>query len=210
VSLGMNKMRFFTKEESGVIVLILLLIGVVSFNNFRLALRRSRDSDRKQDAARVADALRFYKEDFGFYPPSSESGRIVACSKNGGQVEIDLEEKEMSLEEQLLGIFDPCEWGNDALKDITDPDYPPYMKGLPKDPQWEKGIKYIYRSNTKHFQLYVSLESDEEDEYNEDIVEYGVMCGERVCNFGKSSGAVPLDKSLEEYENELEQKNVTN
>lgn len=203
-------MKFFTKEESVVIALILFLIIVVSFGNFQLALRRSRDSDRKQDASRVASALRFYQEDFGFYPPSSKDGRIVACNKDGGQIEIDLEEKEMSLEEQLLQIFDPCEWGNDSLRDVTDPDYPPYMKGLPKDPQWEKGIKYVYRSNTRHFQLYVSLESEEEDEYNPDIVEYGVMCGERVCNFGKSSGVVPLDKSLEEYENELQSKNVPN
>jgi hypothetical protein len=48
------------------------------------------------------------------------------------------------------------------------------------------------------------LEGEEEAEYRQDLVEYGLMCGERVCNFGKSSGSTPLDKSIQEYENELE------
>jgi len=200
-------MKFFSKEEFKIIALLLLVIAGVSFFNFRDALRRSRDSDRKQDLSRVAEAIHFYHEDFGFYPPSNKEGQIVACNKEGGEVELDLTSKEESLEEQLLRVFEPCDWGLDGLKDATDPDYPPYLKSLPRDPQWEKGIKYIYRSNTNHFQLYASLEGEDEDEYNQKIEEYGITCGERICNFGKSSGRTPLDKSIQEYENELEAKN---
>lgn len=202
-------MKSFNKEESIAIFIILLLISVISFRNFQLALRRSRDSDRKQDLSRVSEALRFYQDDFGFFPPSDEEGRIVACNKDGSPVEIELESDETGLEEQLLEVFEPCEWGSDSLRDENDLDYPAYMAGLPKDPQWEKGMKYIYRSNTRHFQIYASLEGEGEDEYNPDIVEFGVGCGERICNFGKSSGAIPLDKTLEEYENELEGENVS-
>lgn len=199
-------MKFFEKEELKVIAIILLAIGLVSFKNFQDALRRSRDSERKQDVSRVSEALRFYHEDFGFFPPSTDDGRIVACNKDGSSIEIDTKKEDVSLEEQLLEVFEPCEWGQDGLRDESDPDYPPYLQTLPGDPQWEKGIKYVYLSNTTRFQLYTSLESDEEDEYSEDIVEFGVICGERVCNFGKASGNTPLDKSIQEYENELRQK----
>jgi hypothetical protein len=199
-------MKFFEKEELKIIAIILLVIGLVSYKNFKDALRRSRDSERKQDISRVAEAVSFYHQDFGFFPPSTQDGRIVACNKEGGPIEIDTQREDISLEEQLLEVFEPCEWGNDGIRDVSDPDYPPYLQTLPKDPQWERGIAYIYKSNTNRFQLYTSLESDEEDEYTENIVEFGVMCGERVCNFGKSFGNTPLDKSIEEYENEIGQK----
>jgi hypothetical protein len=196
-------MKFFTKQEATVVLIILFVVGVVSFRNFQLALRRSRDSERKQDLTRVADALNYYHEDFGFFPPSTEDGTIVACNKDGSPVEIDTKDLSKTMEEKLLEVFEPCVWGEDGLKDVSDPDYPPYMENLPNDPTFKDGTRYIYVSNTRRFQLYASLEGEDEDEYRPEIVEYGLMCGGTVCNFGKSSGQTPLDKSIEAYENEL-------
>jgi len=52
------------------------------------------------------------------------------------------------------------------------------------------------------------LESADEDEYNIEIANRFISCGLQICNFGKSSPNTPLDKSLKEYENELQAKKV--
>jgi type II secretory pathway pseudopilin PulG len=88
--------------------------------------------------------------------------------------------------------------------------YPAKLSDLPsspKDPGTPNGYSYLYLTNGKYFQLYASLEGkSEESEYNSIIAAVGLKCGNYICNFGKASGNIPLDKSLEEYENEINAK----
>lgn len=195
-------MKNFTKEEIRITGIILTVLVVVSLLNFRVALRRGRDADRKTSLGEVYSALNQYQNDFGFFPPSTTDGKIVACKREDIDYEkgISLSTKK-TRSELLLEIFAPCEWGKDSLADITDPTYPSYISTLPKDPYSQKG-GFFYVSNTEEFQLYGALEGKNEAEYDESITFLGLSCGERICNFGKATGAVPLDKTLEEYENE--------
>ncbi len=147
-------MKIFTKQETIALALILLVIFVISFFNFRIALRRGRDNERKNDLSDIAKALDQYKSDNSYYPTT--------------------------------------------LSDI---------KSLPKDPATPNGFSYLYKTDGKFFQLYASLEGKtDEAEYNPKIAALNLKCGKFICNFGRASGSVPLDKSLEEYENEINAK----
>jgi len=201
-SLGI--MRFFTKKESFWLLTILILIVAASLYNFRLSLRRARDAQRKADLGQIYNALGAYQSDFGFYPPALD-GQIVACKKPGVEVsKIDKEEVD------LMDIFRPCQWGQDAFRDVFDPNYPPYLEVLPADPHQKQGASYSYFSNGSRFQLYASLEGEDEEEFQGVIAERNLACGVRICNFGRASGITPLDKSIEEYENELLQEKLKN
>lgn len=74
---------------------------------------------------------------------------------------------------------------------------------IPTDPLLKNGDKYLYFSNGKRFQLYASLELTDQDEYDEKVASRNLLCGTRVCNFGRAYGDTPLDISIEEYENKL-------
>lgn len=182
-------MKFFTKEEALAVSLILLVIGTVSFFNFRVSLRRSRDLQRKSDIGAISDALIKYREDFGFLPLSSSDGKILACEP-------------VTKEGQAIK-FSPCEWGKNKIADLTDPTYPPYISSLPIDPSSRQGVSYLYLSDGNFYQLFSALEGKDDSEFNPKIEARRLMCGVKVCNFGKAYGKTPLDKSLEEYENEL-------
>ncbi len=77
---------------------------------------------------------------------------------------------------------------------------------VPQDPQTANGLKYVYASNGKRFQIFASLEDKSQDEYSKNIEARGISCGARICNLGRASGTTPLDKTIEEYENELYEK----
>ena len=174
-------MKFFTRKELLAVVLILGVVILASLSNFKVSLRRARDVQRKNDIRSVSDALIKYNEDFGPFP-LAEDGKIVGC--HGPETKIDEKGR-------ITGLV-ACEWGRDALADK-----------LPQDPLFEEGLRYLYLSSGEHFQLYASLEGTDEPEYDEKIVARNLSCGSQICNFGLSYGATPLDKSIEEYENEL-------
>jgi type II secretory pathway pseudopilin PulG len=201
VNSGSN-MKFFTKKESLITMLILALIALVSIPNFKVALRRERDANRKADIGNILKGLSTYYKDFGFYPPSSPDGRIIACKKEGINELTKLTVKEKDLETKLKDLFAPCDWGKDSLRDVFDKTYPAYIGTLPADPDTNKGVRYMYFSDTQHIQLYASLEGSDEAEYSEAIVGRNLSCGTQICNFGRASGTVPLDKSIEEYNQE--------
>lgn len=77
------------------------------------------------------------------------------------------------------------------------------LNPMPNDPQQDRGVAYLYFTNGRTFQLYGSLELTNQDEYDEKVVSRNLACGIWVCNFGRAYGNTPLDKSIEEYENEL-------
>ena len=197
-------MKFFSKKEALGVVVILTLILAASLYNFRISLRRARDAQRKADLGQMANAVGAFQNDFGFYPPSLD-GKIVACKKDG--VDNYAEYKDSlasnSNEIDLFEIYAPCEWGKDSLSDIFDFEYPPYVKTLPQDPHSSAGGHYTYISSGNRFQIYTGLEGKDEDDAQSIIAERNISCGIRICDFGRASGTTPLEKSIEEYENEL-------
>jgi hypothetical protein len=191
-------MNFFTKGELIGVACILFVIVRVSIPNFKASVMRSRDAQRKNDLGSVSEALSRFQKDLKTFPLSSRDGRILAC--NPRQVE--------DLSGRLVIEYEACEWGKDALADELDPTFPPYLKTLPTDPKFSEGLGYLYFSNGSRFQLYAHLEAQSDEENNAGVEARGLACGNRVCNYGRSYANTPLEKSLEEYENELLQKDL--
>lgn len=186
-------MKFFTKKEVLAIGLIFGFIFLISFSNFKVSLRKARDLQRKNDLRTLYDGLNAYQKDWNNFPFSSD-GKIVACK--GADTYQD--------EEGLVYNLYPCEWGKDSLKDVFDTTYPSYINLLPQDPQAETGAHYLYLSNGGRFQVYTALEGKDEAEYDPAVIKRNLDCGGgRICNMGMGYGNTPVDKSIEEYENEL-------
>lgn len=200
-------MKLFTRNETIIISGIFAFTFLVTFYNLNISLRRSRDAQRRADVGVLTMAVKEYHDDFGFYPPSKD-GKIVACKgENFDEGWDDIKDDEKFDRDKFFSILAPCEWGKDSLQDVTDETYESYVKIIPQDPRADKGMNYLYLSNSNRFQIYNYMEgASEEIGYNEKIVERGLECGETyICSFGKSYG-VPVDKSIEDYENELLEK----
>lgn len=198
-------MKFFTKSELKIVGGVLLFLFVISAFNFRLALRRARDAQRKADLGEIENALLSYYRDFGYFPPSNNEGEIIACfdGENEDIVVPRNSDGEIDIKE-YFNQFRGCEWGEDGLRDVTDPDYPAYAERLPGDPNILKGFSYRYESNFTRYQIFAHLEGkDSEDEYAPEIEDRGLGCGIVKCNFGKAYGKTPLDMSIEDYEETL-------
>src|SRR5690606_28142273 len=104
----------FKKNETIAVLFILICILSVSFFNFRLALRRARDSQRRSDVNSIYNALVTFREKVGVFPFADEKGRIKACK--GENYESDLKKlnsAEMSVN-QFLENLRGCDWGYDA------------------------------------------------------------------------------------------------
>lgn len=200
-------MKPFTKRELTGVVIIIGLVFLVTLNNMRIALRRSRDTTRKQDMGSVSDALHRYYQNFGFFPPS-ENGMIKACKgENFDKILSELEKGSVFDRTKFFEGLRGCVWGKDSFPDVSDSSFEPYLSVLPQDPKGGEGLSYFYLSNTAKFQLYTSLEGNSEEEgYNADIVRRNLLCGIKLCSYGKSFSDTPLDKSIEEYEEELLEK----
>lgn len=173
----------FSREETKVLLIIFSLLILVSIPNFVISFRRSRDAQRKADVRTITDSLNSFEKEFGGIPLSID-GKIAACHPE-------------VIDNGRTTVYKPCEWGVDSIGEL---------KKIPVDPHNSKGTKYLYLSNGKRFQLYASLEGKDEAEYDPKIKARKLGCGIRICNFGLSSGKTPLDKSIEEYENELLEK----
>ena len=196
-------MKFFTRSEVYLVTGILLFIFTLSFFNYQKALVRARDVQRKSDINRIVAGLGLYHAEFGFYPPATPDGRIAACLKKEAPLVIF---EKTDTKEHLLEIFDPCGWGQDALRDVFDEAHPAYLESIPGDPEHLSGDYYFYFSTVDHFQILAALESKEEPEFSVDIKEREISCGRRLCNFGKSTEGVPLSAPLEDYERSLLEK----
>lgn len=198
-------MKPFTKNEyiiSGGIFILVIFITVLNLN---IAVRRSRDVQRRADLGAISDALAKYNEDFGYFPPSIK-GMLKACKgENFESVVVDIKDDPVFDRKKLFTGFRGCNWGEDELRDPFDQAYEPYLVIIPQDPSKADGISYLYISNENLFQIYAYLEGEESEQgFNESIIRRGLMCGNNICNFGKSYHDIPLDKSIEEYEEELE------
>ena len=173
----------FSKEEFKVVSVIFLTIVVFTVGNFLVAERKGRDAQRKADIGNMETALERFRTDHGSYP-ESRNGKIVAC--DSGQKD-----------SQGMIIYEACEWGNSG-----------FPERVPSDPLSKRGYSYHYISSIHRYQIYASLEGSSEAQYDELIANRNLFCGEKLCNMGLGSPRTPLDKSLEEYENELQQQNI--
>jgi len=187
-----TQMKFFTKTELKAILVIFGFLVVISAPNFVVSLRRARDAQRKADIGSLYEALNKYQADFGTFPLALD-GKVAACAP----VKIS-----KSFPRDTV-IFSVCNWGKDSLRDLGDESYPPYLKIIPADPRTGQGFAYYYLSNGNRYQIYGSLEGKDEAEYDPKIVARNLPCGTKICNFGKAYSRTPLDKSIEEYENEI-------
>lgn len=186
----MHKIFGISKFELNIVIVILFGLFLASGFNINGALKKSRDAQRKGDIRAIYDALWAYKRDFGFFPLSSEDGKILAC--------LDKNETKLKFDENNSPIFYPCEYGVDSLKDVTDNNYAPYLETIPKDPNSNKN--YFYIATHEKFQILASLEGEYEDEYDSWILARSINCGLEFCNFGRSDGETPLDISIDQFE----------
>lgn len=191
-----QEMKFFNKEEILVVGSIFVFIVLISFPNFKLSLKRGRDAQRKDDLGTLVNSLASYQSDLGSYPLSSSDGKILACRPK----------ESLDTKGKKIFIYEACEWGKDGLADALEPSYPSYVTSLPSDPSSSAGLTFLYLSNGKRFQIFAHLEAKDDDEYNFAVEARQLSCGNKLCNFGKASGDTPLEKSIEEYENELLEK----
>lgn len=198
-------MKPFSKNELIGVASILTIIILLSLYNFRIALRRSRDTQRRSDLGQIANAIEKYQADFGFFPLSSEGGEIKACiPANFKELVEELSQKKEFDYEKYLTSLNLCTWGVDSLRDLADDSFTPYLSTIPKDPRNKDGFSYFYFSNSHRYQIYAYLEGgDTEIGYSSGIVGRNLNCGSQICNFGKAFSETPLEKSIEEYENEL-------
>jgi hypothetical protein len=197
-------MKPFKKHELQGLAIIIFVIFFVTMLNIRVAIRRSRDAQRKDDLGSISNALMEFYEDYGFFPPSTDDGKIRACkAENYNDVIADLSDETFSLDKFITGLRG-CEWGEDALAELSATSSAEYLKTIPQDPKQKEGVRYLYLSNKDRFQIYAHLEGGKEEEgYNEGIVERNLFCGNYTCNFGKSFSETPLDISIDAYEEKL-------
>jgi type II secretory pathway pseudopilin PulG len=197
---------FFNKRESLGIILILLFIFSLSTYNYFLSLRRARDTQRRDDLTALAGALESYYNDFDRYPLSTSDGKLIACLPEGWTSE-DMKDllggQPIKYRDRMFANLAPCKWGKSSLADVSDDSKELYLSIIPHDSRASDGFSYQYFSTGKHFQIYGAFEGKSNLEYSEAVVNMNISCGVKTCNFGKASRGTPLDKILNEYENEL-------
>lgn len=156
-----NQGKGFTRVESLVLALILLVLTFVTFLNFRNSEIKARDVQRKHDIGQIVNALGAFFDEHGVYPASDEHGRIVACG----------------CYEPLL----PCDWTRDeGQREFCDTQNIVYMPKIPGDPKGSP--PYCYTSDGLSYKLYAKLEGGRDPEAN-----LKSECQGRIYNFGVSS-----------------------
>jgi len=195
-------MHPFTRNEAIGVFLIFFLTFIFTLKGLSVAERRERDARRRDDLGLISDALYKFHQDFGFFPPD-EAGKIKMC--RGSEFEkflLDFSLTQKLEREAFLNALVGCKWGEDSLANPIEGNV--YLSNLPKDPSEDKGVSYLYLSNTRRFQIYAYLEGEEaETGYNKAVVERNLACGSKVCSFGKSSGDTPIEISIKDYEERL-------
>jgi len=193
-------MRFFNKKELVAVSTVLVFVVVVTFSNLKVSNQKARDAQRRSDVRALADALTKYQSEFSFFPPDID-GKILACK--GDSFDEFVETQDASRIESFFDLLQACQWGRDALADLTE-ESTIYMKHIPSDPKSDQGYSYLYLSNSKRFQIYAFLEGGlDAEQFDAAVVSRGLNCGVNICNFGVSFSGTPIDRSIEEYEEEL-------
>ncbi len=177
----MRKLFEFSKEEFFVLAGIAIVLVSLIVYNYGVALRKSRDSQRKQDIRDITNMISNFQTQYGLMP-REDTGKMVACKPR------------KTVDGSL--IFSTCNWG-DVIEGVGP---------LPQDPNSKSGRSYLYLSDGKDYQIFASLESSSEAEYDSGIVKRNLTCDNQICNFGLNSGTIPIYKSFKEYYDEIDAK----
>ena len=172
-----------SKKQYYVIISTFLLVIFLTAVNLRVSLRKGRDAQRKLDVRNISRLLENFREENSYFPESMD-GKIRGCET--GQID-----------EFGDPIFRACNWGNDNFAGVP----------LPSDPHSNLGVSYYYLSSGTHYQIYAALEGTTEAEYDPRIITRNLYCGNKICDFGLGYKETPLDKSIEEYEKDIEKVN---
>ena len=186
--------KIFTKTEGTSLIFIFLLLLIVAVPNFIASLRRARDQVRRDDLGSLVHNLDTYFEELGVFPPASTDGKIMDCLKPGDKPYQD---------EKGRWIINPipCEWGKDSFSNLINGKA--YMSKLPRDPNWDKGKTYVYRSSDSRYQIFAALEGKKEAEYDPVVINMGIKCGEEYCNVARTYGC-DIPKTIEQCEEEAQ------
>lgn len=180
-----------------VLIASLLFVGVANAYGFNSSFKRRRDIQRILDMGNIQTGLYKYKQDFGKYPLSGPTGKIVGC--RGEKTDIPRDSQGNALpyttkKPNYLNLVE-CDWGK-ALQDPGDINYPSYLNPIPKDPYSHKGVSFLYISDGENYQILGVLELKHEgQDYNKQLEDRKLKCGKRVCNFGRSAG-IPLTDNI--------------
>lgn len=192
-------MQKFTKPELKAVIIIFLILIAISIPNFALSIVRARDQVRRDDLGAFENGLGDYAVDFGVFPLSTSDGKIIACKKPG---EAPVPDPKGGFKINLI----PCEFGKDALIDLSPGSNKVYMPVIPQDPNKNKGASYAYFSNGTRYQIYTFQEGKDQIEYNPKVIARNLKCGNYICNTGRSY-KVPIDMSISDYETLLDLQN---
>jgi type II secretory pathway pseudopilin PulG len=186
-------MKNFTKSELKALIIIFAVLFMVAVPNFVISLEKSRDQIRRDDMGAIYGALSRYLSDFEKLPPSSPDGRIMNCLKPG---DIPIKNK------KGLWTFEPiaCNWGVDQFKNLITGYV--YITNLPRDPDYQKGVEYLYLSDGNRFQIFAAMSVKSQAEIDPKIIARNLSCGTKICNIGRAYN-VPIDISIEEYDRQL-------
>jgi len=183
-------MKPFSKSEIISLAVIFAILIAVSVPNFIVSLRRARDQVRRDDMGALEHSLGEYISDFKIFPSASPDGRIMDCLKPGDK---PVKNKEGGWTVSLI----PCNWGKDSFINLINNKI--YMSKLPRDPDYQKGARYLYLTDGDRYQIYAVMEGSDEAEVDPKIIARGLMCGNKICNVGRSYN-VPVNISIEEYD----------
>jgi type II secretory pathway pseudopilin PulG len=182
-------MKKFTKPEIISLIVIFLILTAVAVPNFVISLMRSRDQIRRDDLGSLNHALDQYLADFEKLPSASADGYVLGCLAQG---EVPVKDKKGNWTYNPI----PCQWGQDSFANLITGRV--YLQVFPNDPDYEKGVKYLYFSDGNRYQIYAAMEASDAPEIDPKVVARNLSCGSRICNVGRSYN-VPIDVSIEEY-----------
>jgi type II secretory pathway pseudopilin PulG len=191
-------MKFFTKPEIISLIVIFLVLAAVATPNFIISLEKARDQVRRDDMGALNHAFDQYLAEFNnALPAATPDGRIIDCLKPGAK---PIKNKSGGWDYTPI----PCEWGTDAFTNLITGEV--YMQRLPQDPDYKKGVKYLYLTDGNRYQIYASMEAKDEAEIDPGIIARGLYCGTRICNIGRSYN-VPINISIKAYDDLLQKQN---
>lgn len=162
-----NKTLGFTLMEMMIVVSIIMILSVIGLASFTFSRQKARDAQRKSDLSQIVRALETYANDFGSYPADDNGGQISGCGASG---------------------VSACVWG-DVFEATYNGANQIYMTKLPEDPQ--SGANYYYISSGNDFELYSTLENNNDPYCRDDLAGSGADCGleckYKVINSGVES-----------------------
>jgi type II secretion system protein G len=169
-----KKIQGFTLIELLLVIAIMGILMVIGIFSFTASQQRGRDSKRKQELSKIADALEMYASDFGSYPFAGSDGTITGCGPGGDTATA-------------------CTWGQAWVVNSGTV----YMQKLPTDPV--SGQYYRYARSGNGYYLFAGIErSDDVNVVKVGTIPttYTVSCGSVKCNYVLRSSNITVTPTV--------------